>query len=152
MCPANERQRYNVTLSLFGWVHTQNNPWRFEHIFVVLCFAVIFYRFLTDSCAGDAFLPHILQGCFTDGPSYDKPQTPSPKPQLCQTCQGWLVAYQSKLSTLIFLIACDVSFTEFGLACGELRMFEILIAFILIYYLTNFKQFCLIIKTFNKYQ
>ena len=26
MCPANERQRYNVTLSLIGWAHTQNYP------------------------------------------------------------------------------------------------------------------------------
>ena len=24
---ANERQCYNVTLSLIGWVHTQNDPW-----------------------------------------------------------------------------------------------------------------------------
>ena len=27
MCPANERRRYNVTSSLIGWVHTQNDPW-----------------------------------------------------------------------------------------------------------------------------
>ena len=27
MCPANERQRYNVTPSLIGWVHSQNDPW-----------------------------------------------------------------------------------------------------------------------------
>ena len=27
MCSANERRRYNVTLSLFCWVHTQNNPY-----------------------------------------------------------------------------------------------------------------------------
>ena len=27
MPPANERRRYNVTSSLIGWVHTQNNPW-----------------------------------------------------------------------------------------------------------------------------
>ena len=27
MCPANERRRYNVTLSLIGRVHTQNEPW-----------------------------------------------------------------------------------------------------------------------------
>ena len=26
MYPANERQRYIVTSSLIGWVHTQNNP------------------------------------------------------------------------------------------------------------------------------
>ena len=27
MRPANERRRYNVTLSLIGWVHKQNDPW-----------------------------------------------------------------------------------------------------------------------------
>ena len=27
MCPANERQRYNVTSSLIGWTHSQNDPW-----------------------------------------------------------------------------------------------------------------------------
>ena len=27
MRPANERRRYNVTSSLIGWAHTQNNPW-----------------------------------------------------------------------------------------------------------------------------
>ena len=27
MCPANERRRYNVTPSLNGWAHTQNDPW-----------------------------------------------------------------------------------------------------------------------------
>ena len=27
MRPANERRRYNVTTSLFGWVHIQNDPW-----------------------------------------------------------------------------------------------------------------------------
>ena len=27
MCPANERRRYNVTSSLIGWVHTQNDLW-----------------------------------------------------------------------------------------------------------------------------
>ena len=27
MHPANERQRYNVTLSLIGWVHSQYDPW-----------------------------------------------------------------------------------------------------------------------------
>ena len=26
-CPTNERWRYNVTSSLIGWAHTQNNPW-----------------------------------------------------------------------------------------------------------------------------
>ena len=26
MCPANERWRYNVTSSLIGWAHTQNDP------------------------------------------------------------------------------------------------------------------------------
>ena len=25
--PANERRRYNVTLSLIGWAHAQNDPW-----------------------------------------------------------------------------------------------------------------------------
>ena len=25
--PANERQHYNVTQSLFGWAHTQHDPW-----------------------------------------------------------------------------------------------------------------------------
>ena len=27
MRPANERRRYNVTSSLIGWAHTQNDPW-----------------------------------------------------------------------------------------------------------------------------
>ena len=27
MCPANGRRRYNVTSSLIGWAHTQNDPW-----------------------------------------------------------------------------------------------------------------------------
>ena len=27
MCPANERQCYNVTSSLIGWAHIWNNPW-----------------------------------------------------------------------------------------------------------------------------
>ena len=27
MCPVNGRRCYNVTLSLIGWAHTQNNPW-----------------------------------------------------------------------------------------------------------------------------
>ena len=27
MRPANERQHYNVTSSLIGWAHTQNDPW-----------------------------------------------------------------------------------------------------------------------------
>ena len=27
MCPANERQHYNVTSLPIGWVHTQNDPW-----------------------------------------------------------------------------------------------------------------------------
>ena len=27
MCPTNERWRYNVTSSLIGWAHTQNDPW-----------------------------------------------------------------------------------------------------------------------------
>ena len=26
MCPANERRRYNVTLSFIGWTHTKNDP------------------------------------------------------------------------------------------------------------------------------
>ena len=26
ICPANERQCYNVTQSLIGWVHSQNDP------------------------------------------------------------------------------------------------------------------------------
>ena len=30
MCPANERQRYNVTLSRIGWAHTQKDPWLFS--------------------------------------------------------------------------------------------------------------------------
>ena len=28
MCPVNERWCYNVTPSLIGWAHTQNDPWR----------------------------------------------------------------------------------------------------------------------------
>ena len=28
MCPANERQCYNVMSSLIGWAHTQNDPWK----------------------------------------------------------------------------------------------------------------------------
>ena len=27
MCPANGRRCYNVTSSLIGWAHTQNDPW-----------------------------------------------------------------------------------------------------------------------------
>ena len=27
LCPANERGHYNITSSLIGWVHTQNDPW-----------------------------------------------------------------------------------------------------------------------------
>ena len=27
MCPANERWRYDVTSSLIGWAHAQNNSW-----------------------------------------------------------------------------------------------------------------------------
>ena len=27
MRPSNERRRYNVTSSLIGWAHTQNDPW-----------------------------------------------------------------------------------------------------------------------------
>ena len=27
LCPANERKCYNVTLSLIGWAHIQNDPW-----------------------------------------------------------------------------------------------------------------------------
>ena len=27
MCPANERHRYNVTMSLIGWTHTSPDPW-----------------------------------------------------------------------------------------------------------------------------
>ena len=33
MCPANERWCYNVTSSLIGWVHTQNNPWNHDNNF-----------------------------------------------------------------------------------------------------------------------
>ena len=29
MRPANGRRRYNVTSSLIGWTHTQNNPWMY---------------------------------------------------------------------------------------------------------------------------
>ena len=32
MRPANERRRYNVTSSLIGWAHTQNDPW--YHMFI----------------------------------------------------------------------------------------------------------------------
>ena len=27
MCPASERRRYNVTSSLIGWAHRENDPW-----------------------------------------------------------------------------------------------------------------------------
>ena len=30
MCPAYERQRYNVTSSLIGWVHSQNDLWLYS--------------------------------------------------------------------------------------------------------------------------
>ena len=30
MCPANERRCYNITSSLIGWAHTQNDPCLFE--------------------------------------------------------------------------------------------------------------------------
>ena len=32
MHPANERRRYNVTSSLTGWVHAQNDPWNCQPI------------------------------------------------------------------------------------------------------------------------
>ena len=32
MRPANERRRYNVTLTLIGWAHTRNVPWQW-HIY-----------------------------------------------------------------------------------------------------------------------
>ena len=30
MRPANERRRYNVTSSLIGWVHSQDDPWTYK--------------------------------------------------------------------------------------------------------------------------
>ena len=41
MCQANERRRYNVTSSLIGWAHTQNDPCRW-HKGAMFCFNVIF--------------------------------------------------------------------------------------------------------------
>ena len=35
--PANERRRYNVTSSLIGWVHTQNDSCTVTEIFDILC-------------------------------------------------------------------------------------------------------------------
>ena len=35
MCPANERWRYIVTLSLIGWMQTQNDPWFFNPLYPV---------------------------------------------------------------------------------------------------------------------
>ena len=32
MHPANERQHYNITSSLIGWAHAQNDPWDHDHI------------------------------------------------------------------------------------------------------------------------
>ena len=32
MCPGNERWRYNVTPSLIGWAHTQNDPWTRDNL------------------------------------------------------------------------------------------------------------------------
>ena len=45
MCPANERRRYNVTSSLIGWVHVQNDPCFLEEGFLLpvpsYCFKMI---------------------------------------------------------------------------------------------------------------
>ena len=32
MCPTNERWRYNVTPSLIGWAHTQNDPYNVSYL------------------------------------------------------------------------------------------------------------------------
>ena len=34
MCPANERQHYNVTSSLIGWAHTKNDPWNQFKVYI----------------------------------------------------------------------------------------------------------------------
>ena len=36
MCPANERRRYDVRSSLIGWVHTQNNPYKWFQLLAKL--------------------------------------------------------------------------------------------------------------------
>ena len=49
MCPASERQCYNVASSLIVWAHSQNDPcvqrtvclMEYAHGFVVLCFVVV---------------------------------------------------------------------------------------------------------------
>ena len=36
MCPANERRRYNVTSSLIGWAHVQNDPFAINtHVHII---------------------------------------------------------------------------------------------------------------------
>ena len=45
MCPANERRCYNVTSSLIGWTHTQNDPW------IQVCVTKLWIPHGTSHCA-----------------------------------------------------------------------------------------------------
>ena len=51
MCPANERRRYIVMLSLIGWAHIQNDPWgRKGSVFGRLSLAVMIFTWHTFFC------------------------------------------------------------------------------------------------------
>ena len=40
MRQANERRRYNVTSSLIGWAHSQNEPWKISH-YLTQCWLIV---------------------------------------------------------------------------------------------------------------
>ena len=63
MRPANERRRYNVTSSLIGWAHPQNDPWSMAEYKTGNSSALAKYV-PWNTHTVSSFNCHILQGCF----------------------------------------------------------------------------------------
>ena len=63
-CPVNERRRYNVTSSLIGWAHSQNDPCSVKYFFKV-CFTVSNHNSgLEQDCSiSSVSTVEILQSC-----------------------------------------------------------------------------------------
>ena len=61
MGSANKRRRYNVTSSLIGWAHTQNDPWNYIYEDHCLVYA-LWYHFCEENMVNPALYGSSLNG------------------------------------------------------------------------------------------
>ena len=107
MCPANERRRYNVTSSLIGWVHVQNDPCFLEEGFLLPVPSHCFEMIKSPNIFSFFFFVKILHGKFNSLRPSDSNMCRQPRPLLVQIMACRLFSAKPSSEPMLYYCLLD---------------------------------------------